>query len=111
GGIVPEGHAAAQRTPMHDLDARNGFLPSATAVNLAISRRTFQTLGGFDETLSPAEDRDLSFRAGLHGLRLTAAPRAVVSVATKSVAQQLACELHRARAHAALRRKYRYFVF
>lgn len=71
----------ARRLPHgHDLDGSgNGFLPSASLTNLAVSRALFQQLGGFDPALAGGEDDDLCFRAQMHGHDLVAAPEAAVT--------------------------------
>src|SRR5579884_2874979 len=46
GGIAGTGELPVRR--QHDPFGRRDFLPSASADNLAISRRAFEALGGFD---------------------------------------------------------------
>ena len=115
GGIeAPDGRMAGgrRRAPgRHDLRGANGFLPIASASNVAIRRDVFAGLRGFDPLLSGAEDLDLSFRAQLAGHELTAAPEAAVTMPPTPLARTLRDELHCARAAAALRLKYSYFTF
>ena len=92
----------------HDLHGLRDFLPSASAVNLAVRRDVFENLGGFDPAVEGAEDRDVSFRAQLAGHALTDAKRAAVSVPHRT--DPLA-RFRSARAQPALRRKYDHFVF
>ena len=57
-----------------DLDGRNGFLPWASAGNLAVTCQAFAQLGGFEATLPALEDADLCFRAQLRGFALHLMP-------------------------------------
>jgi GT2 family glycosyltransferase len=57
----------------------NDFLPYASSANLAIWRSAFRELGGFDEAMPPAEDKEFSWRLQLAGRRLGYAPAAVVN--------------------------------
>ena len=95
----------------HDLFGRRDFLPSASSVNLAISRQLFEALGGFDAAAYGAEDRDFSFRAQLAGHRLTAEPDAAVVVSGNTRLRGARGELRFARSQPALRQKYAYFAF
>jgi hypothetical protein len=107
GAIVEaDGRGGASRG--HDLHGLRDFLPSASAVNLAIRRDLFENLGGFDPAVEGAEDRDLSFRAQLAGHGLTEVKRAAVSLPRRT---DLPAQLRAARAQPALRRKYDHFVF
>lgn len=62
-----------------DLDGRNGYLPWASACNLAVTCQAFAQLGGFEATLPALEDADLCFRAQLRGLALHRAPVAATT--------------------------------
>lgn len=95
---------------LHDLRGRRDFLPSASVRNLAIRREVLEDLGGFDPDVAGAEDRDLSYRAQLAGHALAAAPEAAVALPSGR-SPALACRVRLARAGAAMRWKYRYFVF
>lgn len=53
-------------------------LPYLASNNLALSRRVFQSVGGFDETLWFAEDRDFSARVLMGGHQLQSVPTARV---------------------------------
>jgi glycosyltransferase involved in cell wall biosynthesis len=56
-----------------------GFLPAAGSGNLAMRRRAFEQLGGFDPDLMTGEDVDLSWRAQLAGHRFVLTPDAVLA--------------------------------
>jgi len=58
-------------------------------------RRPFEAIGGFDPTMCPAEDQELSFRMAAHGARLVFRPSAVVE------------HLHAASLRAYARKKFR----
>jgi hypothetical protein len=62
-----------------DLDARNGFLPWASAGNLAVTCQAFAQLGGFEPALPALEDADLCFRAQLRGFALHHTPGAATT--------------------------------
>lgn len=55
-----------------------GFLPFGLSANLAVPRDVFESVDGFDETLSPEEDVDLCWRLQLAGKTFAVAPHAVV---------------------------------
>jgi glycosyltransferase involved in cell wall biosynthesis len=55
-----------------------GFLPFGLGANLAVARKTFEAVAGFDETLLPGEDVDLCWRLQLAGNRFGVASDAVV---------------------------------
>jgi hypothetical protein len=57
---------------------RNVALSRGVTANLALGRRLFDELGGFDESLASGGDYDLVERAVAAGARLRYAPRAVV---------------------------------
>jgi hypothetical protein len=109
----PGGRSPAQLPPrrQHDLPGRQDFLPSASAINLALSRELFDRLGGFDRAVSGAEDRDLSFRAQLAGHRLTFMPEASAAASREGPLRWLRAELRFARPQPALRVRYSYFDF
>jgi glycosyltransferase involved in cell wall biosynthesis len=56
-----------------------GFRPSATTVNMGVSRAVFDKVGGFDETLEFGEDPDFSWRVLEHDVDLADAPDAIVA--------------------------------
>jgi GT2 family glycosyltransferase len=56
------------------------FLPHAGGSGLAVDRRLFEALGGFDESYPQLEDTDLCWRAQLAGVTLGFAADAVVHV-------------------------------
>jgi glycosyltransferase involved in cell wall biosynthesis len=58
--------------PLHD------FLPIASGSNCAVWREVFDALGGFDEQSATSEDVSFSWRAQLHGFRLSIAEGALV---------------------------------
>lgn len=55
-------------------------LPAGGSGNMAVSAAVFAEVGGFDESLSAAEDLDFSWRVQLAGHRLIGAPQAIVHV-------------------------------
>lgn len=81
-----EADAARQGDP----EGRNGFLPWASASNLAVSRQLFDELGGFEESLPGLEDADLCFRAQLAACSLVVAPRATGVALPPTVRRRLA---------------------
>jgi len=54
------------------------FLPYAIGANLAIARRAFEQVGGYDESLPIGGDIDFSWRLQLNGFSLHDAPNAVM---------------------------------
>ncbi len=56
------------------------FLPHAGGSGLAVERRLFEELGGFDESYAQLEDTDFCWRAQLAGVELGFAAGAVVHV-------------------------------
>lgn len=54
------------------------FLPYAIGSNLAVARRAFETVGGYDESVAIGGDIDLSWRLQLAGYPLTDVPDAVM---------------------------------
>lgn len=54
------------------------YLDEAPTLNLAFTRRTFDAVGGFDETFEYGSDIDFSWRLVDHGFRIRAVPDAVV---------------------------------
>jgi GT2 family glycosyltransferase len=61
-----------------------GFLPAGLSANLAVRRRPFEAVGGFDEDLLQGEDIDLCWRLQLRGYRFAIAPDAIVSKRSRS---------------------------
>lgn len=55
-------------------------LSAASSHNLGVRADVFAAIGGFDESLSAGEDVDLCWRLQLAGLRLAAAPEAVMQI-------------------------------
>ncbi len=51
-----------------------GFLPAGLGANLAVRRRAFEAVGGFDEELVIGEDIDLCWRLQLRGFRFVDGP-------------------------------------
>jgi glycosyltransferase involved in cell wall biosynthesis len=58
--------------------------PYAQTCNILYPRSILEGLGGFDETAITGEDVDLSLRARARGVRIVAAPRAIVNHAVES---------------------------
>ena len=78
-GATVNWHARSFET---GLPVAMGFLPYATSANMAVSRRAFFEVGGFDEGFAvvgaAGEDIDLSWRLQLSGRRLHFEPVALV---------------------------------
>ncbi|MFP5350012.1 MAG: glycosyltransferase family 2 protein [Gammaproteobacteria bacterium] len=55
-----------------------GFLPSAPGCGFGLTRRLFERVGDFDETLPRLDDFDYSWRAQLAGARVHLVPDAVI---------------------------------
>ncbi len=84
------------------------FLPFAGAGNLALRRRTFQELGGFDPALTWLEDVDLSWRLQLAGYEIGFASDAIVHVRLRrSIAGIYGQGVHYGSALALLEQRYR----
>lgn len=66
-----------------------GVFPFGPTANLGIHRRTFDTIGAFDEALSPHEDLEFCLRAWLAGVPLTFVPEAVVHYRYRSSMRSL----------------------
>jgi hypothetical protein len=114
GAICSAAPGREDRIPVrrqHDLAGRLDFLPSASAVNLAITRELFDELCGFDPATRGAEDRDLTFRAQLAGHNLCFAPEATVFLKRESMIRRVRLGVRFDRAQPAMRRKYAGFVF
>lgn len=56
------------------------YLPHAGAGNMGVSRRVFDLVGGFDETMKALFDTDFCWKAQLAGVALHPAPEAVLHV-------------------------------
>lgn len=69
--------------------AQLGFLPAGLGANLAVRRRPFEAVGGFEEELVAGEDIDLCWRLQLGGFRFSYAPRAVVAKRERAGAGEL----------------------
>jgi glycosyltransferase involved in cell wall biosynthesis len=70
---------AWRRSPWADpLPPWNGFLVPVINANMAVHVETFESLGGFDETLDTNEDYEFAFRAQLAGASIGFVPDAVV---------------------------------
>ncbi len=61
-----------------------GFLPAGLGANLAVRRRAFEEVGGFDERFVPGEDIDLCWRIQLRGFTFAEAPEAIVAKRARS---------------------------
>lgn len=64
--------------PSYPLSGSLTFLPAGLGANLAISRRAFNAVGGFDEALRAGEDVDLCWRLQLGGWTFRFEPAAIV---------------------------------
>lgn len=78
------------------------FLPFAPSCNLFLRRATFDSLGGWDETLPYCEDVDFSWRAQLRGATLEFAERAVVHYRYRGSPRELYTQIRRYKASEAV---------
>ena len=62
-----------------------GFLPFAGGALMAVSRRVFEALGGFDERAPFCEDIEFSWRLQLCGFALQPVPAAIMLCVTEAV--------------------------
>ena len=62
----------------------HSFLPAALGCNLAVRRNVFDSVNGFDETMTIASDFDFEWRAQLLGSTLGFAPGAIVHWRSRS---------------------------
>lgn len=60
------------------------FLPSAMGCNIGIWKRAFDSIGGFDESMTAGEDVEFSWRAQISGLSFAHAPKATVAYRLRS---------------------------
>lgn len=89
-------------------DGMYGCLPFAFGGSLGITKEAFETLGGFDESVSLAEDVDLCWRAHLAGIALNFVPEALVYYRMRSGFWNLLTQnWRRAQGAPALYRRYR----
>jgi GT2 family glycosyltransferase len=68
------------RPPNWAAQSNLGFLPFAGGALMAVSRRAFEALGGFDEAAPFCEDIELSWRLQLAGYALQPVPGAIMHV-------------------------------
>lgn len=61
-----------------ELAARSRYLMECSTINLAFSRKVFETIGGFDERFAYGSDVDFSWRLVDAGYRLRSVPDAVI---------------------------------
>ena len=73
-------------------------LPYAVTANIGFHRTLFDSIGGFDETITVCEDMDFGWRAHLGGLSLGTAPGATVHYRLRSTLRSY------------LRQQYRYAI-
>jgi GT2 family glycosyltransferase len=66
------------RPPMQEHGPSMGLTPFGATAAMGVRRDLFDALGGFDETMTPAEDRDFCYRASRRGHPPTFVPRAVL---------------------------------
>ena len=85
-----------------------GFLPAGAGAGLAVRRRLFADLGGFDVDMPPAEDIDLCWRAQLAGSRLAPLPGAIVRYRLRTTTRRVFTQSYQyAKIRPALFRRYR----
>ena len=78
------------------LQAPAGYLPYAPSGNLGFGKAAFESIGGFDESLTiSAEDVDLSWRAQEAGLDLAFVPEAAVQCRYRSSLTGLCAQQYR----------------
>ncbi len=78
GASLAERYGASRNFLGQQVHLAHPFLPRAVAANLMVSRKAFESLGGFYEGIKAAEDTDFSWRLQRSGWRLE--PRAVARV-------------------------------
>jgi glycosyltransferase involved in cell wall biosynthesis len=81
---APASHPLASRA---SLEARFGFLPAFGGNNAAFKKDAWAAVGGFDESMDPADDIDLSWRIQLAGHTLALVPDAIVYARPRSSAR------------------------
>lgn len=67
-----------------DALANRGFLPWASGTGLGLTRRAFDSVGGFDPDIPTGEDLDISWRLQLRGFTIHLEPRAEVRYRLRS---------------------------
>lgn len=70
-------------SPIRSLPLKLGFMPSARGGNMAVSRRAFDDVGGFDERFVVGQDVAISWRLQLAGHDLRFEPKALVTVRSR----------------------------
>jgi glycosyltransferase involved in cell wall biosynthesis len=74
--------AAHGSTGLYDPAARQAiesrYLPECSTINLAFDRRTFDAIGGFDESFAYGSDIDFTWRLTTAGYRIRSIPGAVI---------------------------------
>lgn len=58
-------------------DSHEEYLPECATINMALTRRVIERIGGFDESFSYGEDIDFTWRAVDAGYRIKSVPEAV----------------------------------
>ncbi len=91
-----------------DPTAGSRFLPYAQSCNVAITRRAYDAVGGFDEGLMHGQDKDFSWRVQTAGFPLHFAPDALVAYRRRRSELALWRQYSGyGRSHAALYKRYR----
>jgi glycosyltransferase involved in cell wall biosynthesis len=70
------------------------YLPHAGAGNMGVTRRVFDLVGGFDETMSALFDTDFCWKVQLAGVALCAAPEPVLHVRYRASVMALIRQAH-----------------
>lgn len=82
--LNPGGHNGVQDQGLQQF--RTPFLPFAGAGGLAVQRKLYERVGGFDENFTHLEDAEFCVRAQLAGAELIFVPKAVIYIRTAPVA-------------------------
>jgi GT2 family glycosyltransferase len=81
--IVAGSYQSAGKRGIRDEDLHfvgtGRYIDQAPTLNLAVARRVFDTVGGFDESFHYGSDLDFTWRAVEHGLRIRYVPEAIVA--------------------------------
>lgn len=101
---VPEKYGNNGMNPAHTL---LNFLPYAIGCNLGVSRRAFESVGGFSTMCTKCMDVELSWRLQLAGYSLHEVPEAEVYYRYRNTAwSHLKCAFKFSQAHTALYKRY-----
>jgi GT2 family glycosyltransferase len=92
----------------HGLQPFLGFLPAAAAYGLGFTRRVYERVGAFDESLPRMSDIDYTWRVQLAGFKLQHLPHAVVHYRYRDTLKSMFMQAYRdGQAQVFLYKKYR----